>query len=104
MPVIYPLDGNSIKETQEYREKTTRPLPDSGVRLFGRMMISESWDDILEDDTSSQQDDVLQIILTKMLDETCPTKTVRLGITDKPFVTKELKILDRQRRREYRRH
>ena len=36
-----------------------------------------------------------------MLDDACPAKTVKLRTEDKPFITKETKVLDRQRRREY---
>ena len=35
------------------------------------------------------------------MERSVPTKTVRLGPNDKPFITRELKILDRKRKREY---
>ena len=43
VPVIYPLDNNRIKESTEYKVRTTRPLPDSGVRRFGKAMMEEDW-------------------------------------------------------------
>ena len=102
VPVLYPLDNHNIQTKEEYSERTTRPLPDSGVRLFGTMMINQDWDEVKDDDTTTQQDEALQSLLTRMLDDSCPTKTVRLRLTDKPFITRELKILDRQRKRAYR--
>jgi hypothetical protein len=39
VPILYPLDSHSIKQKEEYRERTTRPLPDSGVPAFGQTMI-----------------------------------------------------------------
>ena len=39
------------------------------------------------------------------MDKHCPTKTVKLRPQiDKPFITNELKMLDKQRKREYRKH
>ena len=57
-----------------------------------------------EEDSATEQDEALQKLLTEMLDESCPTKTVRLRMSDKPYITKELKTLDRQRKREYTKH
>ena len=102
VPVLYPLDNHNIQNKEEYRERTTRPLPDSGVWVFGTMMITEDWEDVREDDTTTKQDEALQSLLTRMLDKSCPTKTVLLRLWDKPYITRELKILDRQRKREYR--
>ena len=104
VPVLYPLDNHTIREKEEYRLRTTRPLPDSGVRAFGEMMINQEWEEVREDDTPTKQDEALQTLLSEMLDDACPTKTVRLRVIDKPYITKELKILDRQRKREYRKH
>ena len=101
VPVIYPLDTNSVQKKNDYIERTSRPLPDSGVRAFGQLIIQENWEDIKNEDTTSEQDEAFQKVLLKMLDKTCPEKTVRLRTEDKPFITREIKILDRQRRREY---
>ena len=47
----------------------------------------------------------MQAILANLLDQHCPTKTVKLRPqVDKPFITAELKTLDRQRKREYKKH
>ena len=101
VPVIYPLDNASLAQEKGSIERTTRPLPDSAIRLFGQSIIAESWDTVKSSDSPTDQDEALQALLLKMLDDTCPAKTVRLRTEDKPFITKEIKILDRQRRREY---
>ena len=102
VPVLYPLDNHNIHQKEEYRVKTTRPLPDSGIRVFGQQMIHQKWEEVKEGDTTTQQDEALQTLLTTMLDDACPTKTVRLRVVDKPYITRELKVLDRHRKREYR--
>ena len=88
VPILYPLDNNTIKQKEEYRERTTRPLPDSGVRAFGQVIINQEWQEVKVGDTTTQQDEALQSLLIKILDDSCPTKTVRLRAMDKPYVTR----------------
>ena len=88
-------------ETQ-FSVKTSRPLPDSGVREFGRKLIEEDWSAVREEDSPDTQEAAFQNILTQLLDNACPVKTVKLRIQDKPYITKELKKIHRQRTREYR--
>ena len=40
--------------------------------------------------------------MNEKLEEYCPQKIVKLGAFDKPFITAEIKKLDRQKMREYR--
>jgi hypothetical protein len=100
-PIIYPLDNNRIKESTEYKVRTTRPLPESGVRRFGQAMVEEDWEEVKPEDSPTQQDEALQALLARMLEDSLPTKTVRLRHTDKPYITQEIKVIDRRRRREY---
>ena len=104
VPIIYPLDNFSITESKSYREKTTRPLPDSGVRSFGLAMMNQDWEEVRLEDSPTQQDDALQALLSNMLEASLPTKTVKLRYNDKPFITQEIKVIDRKRRREYDKH
>ena len=99
--IIYPLNTHSIKESNIYIERTTRPLPDSGIRRFGQMIVQEGWEEVRPDDTSSQQEEALQAVLARIFDSCLPSKTVRLRNTDKPFITNDIKKNDRKRRREY---
>ena len=43
----------------------------------------------------------MQALLARMMEDSLPTKTVRLRHTDKPYITQEIKVIDRRRRREY---
>ena len=62
VPIIYPLNANSIKESARYSERTTRPLPDSGIRKFGQTIVAEGWEEVRPEDTPSLQDKALQEI------------------------------------------
>ena len=44
---------------------------------------------------------MLDTILTEKLDLYCPVKVKRLSSHDKPFITPEIKNIDRRRNREY---
>lgn len=104
-PVLYPVTRASIGKQQIYKERTTRPLPDSAIRQLGQALIKEDWAKVTSEASPNQQDAALQLILTSLLDLHCPTKTVKLRPQiDKPFMTVELKKLDRQRKREYKKH
>ena len=61
--IMYPLDNVTIRNSTEYRERTTRPLPDSGIRKFGLAMVGEDWEEVREEDSPSQQDEALQVLL-----------------------------------------
>ena len=102
VPVVYPLTIATMGTETQYSVKTSRPLPDSGVREFGRKLIEEDWSAVREEDSSDLQEAGFQNIVTQLLDNTCPVKTVKLRIQDKPYMTDLLKKLHRQRTREYR--
>ena len=69
--------------------KSARPLPDSGLRAFGQLIINEKWEDINDQDWTTRQDKALQTVLLRMLDKSCPVKMVRLRTEHKPYMTKE---------------
>ena len=105
VPIIYPVTLTTLGKQHEYIERTTRPLPDSAVRQLGLALIEQDWTKVESKDTPEEQETALQEILTNLLDVHCPTKTVRIRPhIDKPFITRELKTLDRQRKREYKKN
>ena len=101
VPIVYPLTLATLEEDRQYTVKTSRPLPESGVREFGLQLIEEDWATVREEDSPEVKEAAFQEVLTKSLDKSCPTKTVKLRIQDKAYMTKELKSLHRQRTREY---
>ena len=101
VPIIYPLNNETIKMNKQYKERTTRPLPDLGIRKFGQAMMSEGWEEVKSEDSPSQQDEALHAVLARILERALPVKKVRLRSTDKPYITQEIKTIDRRRRREY---
>ena len=101
VPIIFPVTNATISEPKTYTWKTTRPLPESGIKEFGKLILDEDWESIDESESPDVQDEKLQNILNELMERSLPTKTVKLGQNDKKFISRELKIIDRKRKREY---
>ena len=70
---------------------------------FGEWICSEGWGDIPDNATPTEQVLAFEKLVTSKLDIILPQKTVRINPNfDKPYITAELKKLDRQIKREYR--
>ena len=104
VPVVYPMVAESMQKPKMVTTKTTRPLPDSAIKDFAKIIINEDWTDIKESESPDEQANALQNKLFEILNKTCPTKTVKLRLHDKPFITKELKDMDKKRKKEYKKH
>ena len=80
-------------------------LPESGILEFGEWLCKEDWTCLPENGDPTEQVMAFEKICEQKLDSIFPTKTVRLNPNfDKPFITSDLKKLDRKIKREYRQH
>ena len=105
MPVAYPINsisGSSSSHT--YTVKKFRPLPQSGIQNFGQWVTTIDWQFLRENDDPNVQVEHFQKLLLDELDIFFPEKEVKISNGDLPFMTMELKLLDRQKKREYRKH
>ena len=81
-----------------------RPLPESSIKNFGQWITSEDWSVVFNKKTISDKVNAFQSILTEKVDLNFPEKSVRMRDTDLPFITSELKSLDRRKKRAYRKN
>ena len=103
--VATPLTQDSVKRSRDYVTRTFRPLPQSGILEFGEWICSEDWSGIPDQGDPTQQVENFENIVNTKLDSMLPRKSVKINPNlDKPFYTAELKKLDRQVKREYRKH
>ena len=103
--VATPLTQDNVGRFRDFITRKYRPLPQSSITEFGRWICSEDWLGVTEQVNPTQQVEAFQNIVNTKLDTIFPQKTVKINPTlDKPFYTAELKKLDRQVKREYRRH
>ena len=101
VPVCVPHIDRHCPPRQNYRTIKYRPLPDSSVSKFGEWLVRENWDNLSEKMTSSEQVSHFEELGNAKLDEFCPLKEIKLSSKDKPFISAELKQIDRKRNREY---
>ena len=100
----YPVTELTLGREREVTVRTTRPLPQSGVEAMGRGVGQVDWDTVMDKADTTAQDTAMQGVLSSLADRYLPTKTLKLRSLDKPFITKELKNIDRIRKREYRKN
>ena len=87
----------TVPRHREYVTRSYRPLPDSGIREFGQWICSEGWGDLLDTENPTEQVHKIEDIFNSKLDKFLPKKTVRMSKNfDKPYITQELKKLDRK--------
>ena len=101
VPVCYPHTDRNNPPTRRYKTIVSRPLPENGVKKFGRWITGEKICSVKADVCPSKQAQILEEMLTEKLNECCPLKTVKLSSQDKPFINFELKNLHRLKQREY---
>ena len=103
--VATPLAQDSAGQTRDYVIKTYRPLPESGILEFGEWICSEDWLNIPDELNPTEQVCALENLVNEKLDSIFPLKSVKVNPNmDKPFITAELKKLNRQLKREYRKN
>ena len=80
-------------------------MPDSGIREFGQWIVDKSWDELSDIICPTEQVAIFEKTVQNKIEAIFPQKCVKLAVNyDKPFMTSDLKKLDRQRKREYLKH
>ena len=104
-PLAIPIIGGGANQTKEYSTRVVRPLPDSGIREFGQWVVCEEWSRLTDRLTPTQQVEMFEKMVQDKIDVILPQKTIKFAKNfDKPFITAELKKLDRQKKRQYRKN
>ena len=105
MAVALPLaEAGAGAVTREYTTRVSRPLPESQVRQFGQWIAQERWESLKGDMSSSEQAKILSNLTEQQLNLMFPVKECRVSNTDKPWVTSEIKKLDRWKKAEYKKN
>ena len=109
VPIATPLCSSNPTPRLKYEVKVVQPMPQSGIHEFGKWITQEKWESLETNKTGCvsgqlgpcEQVQNLEKILTEKMDEIFPKLEIKLRPFDKPFITRELKILDRRKKREY---
>ena len=95
--VVWKPINASVPKTKVYKEVSYRPLPESGLLLFGNWLKSQSWDTVSMSETAHEKAKNLQNLLLEGIDNFLPVKNVRI-------YNQKLKNIDRRQKREYNKH
>ena len=86
-----------IRPKGKLRQHITRPLPDSGLRLFGQWVTNCSFIDVLQISDPSEKCAMFINTTMSKLDDFLPTKEVKINENDKPWMIPQLKSILNER-------
>ena len=92
---------NSQRSAQSTKVKV-RPLPQSLIQEFGRVLVREDWSFIQGGLAPTKMVDLFQEYAEKLVTSIFPEKLITVSDHDKPYFTEQLRLLRRQRQRAYR--
>ena len=96
-----PISNNCELSQRVYRTVVNRPISPIGVSKFSEWLKNKSWHDIYQCNDIHQKASKFQEMLLEKYYECFPEKIFKVSDDDKPWVTHQIKALDRQRKREY---
>ena len=97
-----PILGHEKKQVT--KKIITRDMRESAWRAFGRWMTQKDWNPVLN---TSSCEDKFQLFITELkqgIDRYLPQRTVKVHQTDRPWMTKKLKIWIRKRQTAFLKH
>ena len=97
-----PISAINNISTRTTREIKVRPFPDSGFQKMKEWFLNQSWEDIYKAETAHEKAAKFQETLINALENIFPEKILKVNNDDQPWMNNELKLLDRKRKRIYR--
>ena len=104
MPFMKPIDCINNNPARIKKVVTFRPLPKSGIADMGKWIVTEKWDCVTTAESAHEKASALQNLVMKQLNHFLPEKTATFTSEDQPWVTPEVKDIDRKKKREYYKH
>ena len=100
--VAEPLAGAGSTSTREYTVRSSQPFPQSGINTFGVWLHSVPWSEELSGEQNpTQMALIVEAKLRQKVEVVFPIKTVRVSNDDKPFISAQIKKLDKYVKKEY---
>ena len=104
MPLMKPICTLNNCPARTKRKVTIRHLPESGLTEFQNWISSHSWDNVYCAVSAHSKAEIFQSELLNALNRCLPEKVMTFSSDDQPWMTPELKTLDRKRKRQYQKH
>ena len=99
--LMLPLASTLDIPPRKYRTVETRPITQSGTERFGQWIVQQTWADVYQCEDANSKAEIFQNCLVENYLRCFPVKILKVCDDDEPWVTVELKQLDRKRKREF---
>ena len=100
--VLWEPEAGDIKlEPRQYRTVSYRPLKDSNMARFKTWLDDQTWDDLYRLTDVNSKAEYFHTTLLKKFQEFFPLKSLKVSLDDQPWMSQDLKELDRKRKREF---
>ena len=104
IPVMRPINMINNKSARTHRVLKVRPILESGMNQLKSWMGNQTWIKILEEESIDKKAIILQEYVLEQVNKFLPEKRRVIASDDDPWVTEDVKKLNRQRQREYRKN
>ena len=94
----------SKPRTQNFTLKSVRSYPESGIIEFGKWIQSENFISVELAPTSSDKVSALENLISGKIEDIFPIVEKKFYINDKEFMNKKMRLIRRQKSREYSKH
>ena len=99
--IMRPLASTLEVPPRVYTTVVTRPLTQSGFSKFSEWVENQTWSEVYESKNGHEKAELFQEIVFKNFERCFPTKSMKVCAEDKPWISPELKKLDRAVKREF---
>ena len=101
MPFMEPINSFNNNPARRKKVVTFRPMPRSGIEKMGKWIVNEDWSCVINSESAHDKATVLHNLMMKQLNFFLPEKTATFTSEDQPWVTPEIKDIQRRKKREY---
>ena len=99
--IFAPISNQNYLKPRCKKTITVRPLPQSAIDEFGKVITSHGWEEVLNERAIDVKVKNFHTTLRNNLDKFFPEKTVKISTLDKKWMNPSLKVLHRQVQREF---
>ena len=96
--VAEPLSTVSNKPARTTKKVKVRRFPQSGKDQLKKWISQQGWDEVISADSAHEKAVILQSMLMNKIDQYLPEKVMLFSSDDQPWLTPELKQLDKLRK------
>ena len=100
--LVKPIDKFSTESAVNSRLVKMRPITGSGVQKLKDWFIDQNWTEVYQEESAHKKASVFQTLLLDALNKFLPEKMNKFRSDDQVWMTPALKLLDRRRKRIYR--